>query len=167
VRRLAILAVVGLWFPVVGLLCTAGCNRGEIPGNIGNPAPAFTVTDGVNTVELSKLRGRVVILNLWATWCPPCIEELPSLLQMHRELPDIAIVAVSEDEDDSVYRKFLAQHRIDLMTVRDPSQRVNRLYGTVQIPETYVIDREGVLRRKFVSAQDWTDPEILKYLRSL
>ena len=59
-RRLAILAVVGLWFPVVGLLCTAGCNRGDIPGNIGKPAPAFTVTDGVNTVELSKLRGHVV-----------------------------------------------------------------------------------------------------------
>jgi cytochrome c biogenesis protein CcmG/thiol:disulfide interchange protein DsbE len=160
VRRLAILAVVGLWF-------TVGCNRGDIPGNIGKPAPAFTVSDSVNTVQLSKLRGHVVILNLWATWCPPCIEELPSLLAMHRELPEIAIVAISEDEDDAVYRKFLAQHRIDLMTVRDPSQRVNALYGTVQIPETYVIDRQGVLRRKFVSAQDWTDPEILKYLRSL
>jgi cytochrome c biogenesis protein CcmG/thiol:disulfide interchange protein DsbE len=164
VRRLAILALVGVWF---GLWFTTGCNRGDIPGNIGKPAPEFTVADGVNSVQLSKLRGRVVILNLWATWCPPCIEELPSLLAMHRELPDIAIVAISEDEDDAVYRKFLAQHQIDLMTVRDPSQRVNRLYGTVQIPETYVIDRRGVLRRKFVSAQDWTDPEIVKYLRSL
>ena len=160
VRRLAILAVVGLWL-------TVGCDRGDRPGNIGKVAPAFTVTDGVNTVELGKLRGRVVLLNLWATWCPPCLEELPSLLQMHREMPEIAIVAISEDQDDAVYRKFLAQHRIDLMTVRDPSQRVNALYGTVQIPETYVIDRQGVLRRKFVSAQDWTNPEILKYLRSL
>jgi cytochrome c biogenesis protein CcmG, thiol:disulfide interchange protein DsbE len=160
VRRLAI------WIAFT-FLFTVGCNRGDHPGNIGKPAPEFTVSDSVRSVTLSQLRGRVVILNLWATWCPPCIEELPSLLAMHRELPDLAIVAISEDQDDAVYRKFLAQHQIDLMTVRDPSQRVNALYGTVQIPETYVIDRQGILRRKFVSAQDWTDPEILKYLRSL
>ena len=159
-RQLAILVVLGLLLPL-------GCDRGSRPGNIGKVAPQFTVSDGVNTIELSKLRGRVVIVNLWATWCAPCVEELPSLLELHRELPEIAVVAISQDEDDAAYRKFLAVHQIDLMTVRDPSQRVNALYGTVQIPESYVIDRQGVLRRKFVSNQDWTNPEIVKYLRSL
>jgi peroxiredoxin len=82
-------------------------------------------------------------------------------------MPDLAIVAVSLDEDDSVYRHFLAKNHIDLLTVRDPNHQVSALYGTVKIPETYVIDRHGVLRRKFVSSQDWTSPEIVNLLRSL
>jgi cytochrome c biogenesis protein CcmG, thiol:disulfide interchange protein DsbE len=167
VRRLAIWAAFAFLFPAFVFLIPVGCDRGDHPGRIDKPAPQFAVNDGVTAVDLSRLRGRVVVLNLWATWCPPCLEELPSLLEMQRELPQVTVVAVSMDEDDAIYRKFLVTHRVDLITVRDPSRRVNALYGTVQIPETYVIDRQGVLRRKFVSAQDWTNPEILKYLRSL
>jgi Thiol-disulfide isomerase and thioredoxins len=130
-------------------------------------APNFTVSDGVQTVELSKFRGHTVILNLWATWCPPCIIELPSLIQFHRMMPDVVIIAISQDEDDDVYRRFLVQHHIDFLTVRDPTARINHLYGTIQIPESYVIDKNGMLRRKFVSAQDWTSPEIIAYLKKL
>jgi cytochrome c biogenesis protein CcmG, thiol:disulfide interchange protein DsbE len=86
---------------------------------------------------------------------------------MQRQLPQVTVVAISMDEDESVYQRFLAQNHVDLVTVRDPSQRINALYGTVQIPETYVIDRNGVLRRKFVSAQNWTSPEIIDYLNKL
>jgi thiol-disulfide isomerase/thioredoxin len=130
-------------------------------------APQFVVSDATRTVDLSKLRGHVVVLNLWATWCAPCIDELPSLLEMQRMLPQVTVVAVSMDEDATVYQNFLKRNQIDFLTVRDPEQRVNHLYGTVQIPETYVIDRDGVLRRKFVSSQNWTSPEILEYLRKL
>ncbi len=144
-----------------------GCERGDHPGNIGRPAPLFTVTDGVQSADLSKLRGRVVVLNLWATWCAPCIEELPSLLAMQRQLPEVAVVAISMDQDDAIYRSFLARHHVDLVTIRDESGRINTLYGTAQIPETYIIDRQGVLRRKFVSAQNWTSPEIMDYLKKL
>ncbi len=151
----------------VGMLLLAGCDRGGHPGRIGKAAPQFVVSDGVQTIDLSKLRGRIVVLNLWATWCAPCVEELPSLLEMKRQMPDVAVIAVSLDEDDGVYRQFLVRHQIDFATVRDPSGRVNALYGTVQIPETYVIDRQGVLRRKFVSAQHWTSPEIEEYLKRL
>jgi len=86
---------------------------------------------------------------------------------MQREMPGVAVVAVSMDEDEGLYRQFLVRHNVDLMTVRDPTAKVNKLYGTVQIPETYVIDRQGVLRRKFVSSQDWTSPEILSFLKQL
>jgi cytochrome c biogenesis protein CcmG/thiol:disulfide interchange protein DsbE len=134
---------------------------------IGQPAPEFTVNDGTTSVDLAQLRGKVVVLNLWATWCPPCIEELPSLLEMQRQLPNITVVAISEDQDADAYHRFLSRHPLDFTTVRDPSMHVNRLYGTAQIPETYVIDRQGVLRRKFVSNQDWTNPEIMSFLRSL
>ena len=109
----------------------------------------------------------MVVLNLWATWCAPCVEELPSLLELEQKMPQLAVVGVSTDQDDAVYRHFLAQHHVNLLTVRDEDQRINALYGTVQIPETYVIDRTGVLRRKFIGAQVWTSPEVMHYLASL
>jgi len=152
---------------VLGWLLLAGCDRGSHPGNIDKPAPQFVMGDGTRTVDLSKLRGRVVVLNLWATWCAPCIEELPSLLTLQRQMPELAIVAVSMDQDPDVYKRFLVDHHVDLLTVRDEDQKVNALYGTVQIPETYIIDKQGVLRRKFIGAQVWTSPEITSYLSKM
>ena len=152
---------------VLVVLLVAGCDRGNHPGNIDKPAPQFVLGDGTRTVDLSKLRGRVVVLNLWATWCAPCIEELPSLLALQRQMPDLAVVAVSMDQDPDVYHHFLVEHHVDVLTVRDDQQRVNQLYGTVQIPETYIIDKQGVLRRKFIGAQDWTSSEITGYLAKM
>jgi len=86
---------------------------------------------------------------------------------MQHQLPQVKVVAISMDEDAAAYQHFLEQHHVDFLSLRDPSQHVNAMYGTVQIPETYVIDRQGVLRRKFVSAQNWTSPEILEYLSKL
>jgi cytochrome c biogenesis protein CcmG/thiol:disulfide interchange protein DsbE len=147
--------------------CLLGCDRGDHPENLGKPAPVFTMSDGVQTVDLGKLRGRVVVLNLWATWCAPCVEELPSLLELQKKMPGLAVVAVSTDQDDAVYRKFLVKHQVDVLTVRDADQKVNQMYGTVMIPETYIIDRQGILRRKFIGAQDWTNSEIVDYLNKL
>jgi cytochrome c biogenesis protein CcmG/thiol:disulfide interchange protein DsbE len=152
---------------VLGTLLAAGCDRGSHPGNIGKPAPQFAISDGARTVDLTKLRGHVVVLNLWATFCAPCIEELPSLLALQRQMPQLAVVAVSMDQDPDIYHRFLIQHHVDLLTIRDQDRRIFALYGTEQIPETYIIDRQGVLRRKFVSAQDWTSPEITGYLSKL
>jgi cytochrome c biogenesis protein CcmG, thiol:disulfide interchange protein DsbE len=152
---------------VLGSLLVVGCDRGSHPGNIDKPAPQFVMGDGTRTVDLSKLRGRVVVLNLWATWCAPCIEELPSLLALQKQMPELAIVAVSMDQDPDVYKRFLVEHHVDLLTVRDEEQKVNALYGTVQIPETYIIDKQGVLRRKFIGAQVWTSHEITSYLSNM
>jgi peroxiredoxin len=149
-----------------GLLATA-CDRGSRPAHIGSRAPQFTVADGTQTANLDSLRGRVVVLNFWATWCIPCIEEVPSLVELQHRMPGVTVVAISADEDADAYRKFLVDNHVDFLTVRDQSSRVPKLYGTIKIPETYVIDRDGVLRRKFVSAQNWTSPEILDYLGKL
>ena len=149
-----------------GLAATA-CDRGYHPANIGTPAPQFTDSDGMQTVNLERLRGHVVVLNFWATWCIPCIEELPSLEQMQRDLPQVMVVAISDDEDAGAYRQFLTDNNINFVTVRDPSFRIPKLYGTIKLPESYVIDQRGILRRKFVSAQDWTSPEILDYLSKM
>ncbi len=156
------------WFGLVCASgCVLGCDRGDHPGNIGKPAPEFVMSDGQQTVDLAKLRGRVVVLNLWATWCAPCVEELPSLLALQQKMPGLTVVGVSTDQDDAVYRRFLAKHQVTLLTVRDADQKVNALYGTALIPETYIIDQHGVLRRKFIGAQDWTGSEIVDYLKKL
>jgi cytochrome c biogenesis protein CcmG, thiol:disulfide interchange protein DsbE len=161
-RRVLALIALGL----CGWLAT-GCERGSHPARIGASAPQFTVSDGTEKVNLADLRGHVVVLNFWATSCFPCVEEVPSLEAMHHRMPQITVVAISNDEDAGVYRQFLADNHIDFLAVRDPSFHVPNVYGTIKIPETYVIDRKGVLRRKFVSAQNWTSPEILDYLSKL
>lgn len=159
---------------LLACLCVAvaGCDRGSHPARIGIAAPDFTVSDGARTVHLNSYRGRVVVLNFWASWCQPCVEELPSLLQMQHDLPQVTVLAVSADEDPAAYQRFLVEHQVDLLTVRDAAQKSSALYmtpvnGTFLFPETYIIDRNGILQRKFVGAQNWTSPEILDYLRKL
>jgi cytochrome c biogenesis protein CcmG, thiol:disulfide interchange protein DsbE len=149
------------------LLMAAGCDRGDHPTQLGRPAPNFTLTEGSRSLQLSSYRGKVLVLNFWATWCPPCIEEIPSLNQLQREMPQLVVLAVSVDEDGDAYRQFLSDHRIDFTTIRDPQRRVNAMFGTSRFPESYVIDRDGRIRRKFISAQDWTSPEIMNYLAHL
>jgi len=111
----------------------------------------------------------VVVLNFWATWCAPCVEEVPSLVEMQRRLKakGVTVLAVSVDVDDNAYRQFVRNHNVTLLTVRDPDQKSSALYGTHLFPETYVIDRNGVMRRKFIGAVDWTEPEITDFLSKL
>jgi cytochrome c biogenesis protein CcmG/thiol:disulfide interchange protein DsbE len=152
---------------LLSLLTVAGCDRGDHPRALGRPAPDFTVSDGTQSVHLADYRGKIVLLNFWATWCAPCIEELPSLQALHQELPQVVVIAVSVDEDPDAYRHFLKVHPLNLLTVEDTGRHVNALYGTSLFPESYVIDRNGIIRRKFVNAQDWTNPEIVNYLSHL
>ncbi len=151
------------------IMTLSGCYGGSRPANIGSAAPDFTVQDTDRKVSLDEFRGKVVVLNFWATWCPPCIEEMPSLVQMQQKMKGkgVEVLAISVDADQSAYKDFLKQHNVDLLTVRDADQKSNNLYGTFKFPETYIIDRQGVLRRKFIGAIDWGTPEILDYLGKL
>jgi cytochrome c biogenesis protein CcmG/thiol:disulfide interchange protein DsbE len=147
----------------------AGCYSGSRPPRIGTNAPDFTVQDSDRTVTLSSLRGQVIVLNFWATWCAPCVEEVPSLVEMQRKMKakGITVVAVSIDVDESAYHRFVKDHGVNLLTVRDPDQKTPKLYGTMGWPETYIIDRDGVMRRKFIGAVDWTEPEVTEFLGRL
>ena len=155
---------------LAALLCAGlltGCNRGDHPQQLQQAAPDFTVHNGPQTIRLSQFRGKIVLVNFWATWCAPCIDELPSLQALQRERPDIQVLAVSIDDDPDAYTAFLKQYDINLLSVRDGSQGANLKYGSVKVPETYVVDRNGLIRRKFISSQDWTSPEITGYLQKL
>jgi cytochrome c biogenesis protein CcmG/thiol:disulfide interchange protein DsbE len=149
------------------LLLSAGCDRGSHPRQMGRVAPDFTVTDGSRSVHLADYRGKIVVLNFWATSCLPCIAELPSLTAMQQQLPQVQVLAVSVDEDQEAYREYLTEHKIALLTVDDQAHHSSDLYGTYRWPETYVIDQHGIIRRKFIGAQDWISPEVLEYLRRL
>lgn len=154
---------------VLILILLTGCYGGSRPSRIGSAAPDFTVHDSEKTVTLSQFKGQVVVLNFWATWCPPCVEEVPSLVQMQQRMKakGVTVVAVSIDEDESAYRQFVKDHGMNLLTVRDPEQKTSKLYGTAGWPETYVIDRSGVTRRKFIGPVDWTEPDVIEYLGKL
>ena len=147
----------------------AGCYSGTRPPRIGTAAPNFTVQDADRKLTLSDFRGKVVVLNFWATWCPPCVEEMPSLIEMQRRLKDkgIVVLAVSLDADGDAYHKFLKDHDVNLLTVRDPDMKSSDLYGTFKYPETYIIDRKGILQRKFIGSVDWSDPEVVDFLSRL
>jgi len=147
----------------------SACYSGTRPPRIGTAAPDFTVKDADRSVTLSELRGKVVVLNFWATWCPPCVEETPSLVQMQQRMKDkgVVVLAVSVDADGDAYHRFLKDHGVNLLTVRDADQKSNALYGTIRFPETYVIDRKGTVRRKFIGPVDWNSPDITDYLSRL
>jgi peroxiredoxin len=134
---------------------------------MNKPAPDFTVADGTTSVHLANYRGQVVVLNFWATWCPPCVQEMPGLIELHHERPDLAILAVSIDEDPVSYTSFLVRRHVDFTTVRDPSQSAAKLFHTDGWPETYIIDRKGIIRRKIVGDPGWSNPEIRAFLKSL
>lgn len=156
-----------IWVFLTPIALLAACNRGAHPAQTGKAAPDFTVSDGATTVHLASYRGKVVLLNFWWSQCAPCLEELPSLLELHHKMPSLTILAVSIDDDQATYSRFLVRHHVDLITVRDPSESAAQLYHTDMWPETYLIDRNGIIRRKFVGPQDWTSPEIRNYLNSL
>src|ERR1700690_375946 len=154
----------------IGLLgALIGCYSGNHPARIGSNAPDFTLQDSGPRVTLSPFRRQVVVLNFWATWCPPCVEETPSLVRMQTLVKPkgVVVLAVSIDADDAAYHKFLKDYSVNMVTVRDEAQKAAKLYGTFGWPESYVIDRQGIIRRKFIGPVEWTSPEVMDYLSKL
>lgn len=151
------------------LLLTAGCYTGSRPPHVGKAAKDFTIQDSDHQVSLNQFHGQVVIVNFWATWCPPCTEELPSLMDMQDRLRSrgVVVLGVSIDIDGDAYHRFIKQRNVNFVTVRDPEQKVAGMYGTSGWPESYIIDRQGVLRRKIVGPINWDSPELMKFLTTL
>jgi len=138
-----------------------GQNRAPALGDI---APNFTVqSDNGQPLNLTDFKGQVVVLNFWATWCPPCLDEMPSLNRLAERYAGkgVVVLGVSVDEDDEAYRKFLEQNQISFMTLRNPSRTISEQYGTYKLPESYLISREGRLVKKIIGATNWTAAAML------
>ncbi len=135
----------------------------------GRTAPAFSFTLDGHPSSLGALHGKIVILNFWATWCPPCVAETASLEQMYTQLKPlgVTVLGVSVDDDPAAYHKFLIDHHITFPTYRDASKKIPASYGTVMYPETYVIGRNGKIERKLIGEQNWDNRHMLAYFRAL
>ena len=150
-------------------MLASGCTSGSRPPHVGTAARDFTLQDSDRKVTLDQFRGQVVVLNFWATWCTPCQQELPSLIAMQDRTREkgVVVLGVSIDVDPDAYHRFLKVRNVNFLTVRDPEQKVATIYGTSGWPETYIIDRAGVMRRKFIGPVDWTTPEVMDFLTKL
>ena len=153
------------------LFFIAGCDRGSRPDFVGIAAPDFTVDDvdgAPRKISLHDFKGRVVVLHFWASWCAPCVEETPSLVAMQLKLkPHVQVLAISADEDPEAYKRFVAARMNGMLSIRDSKQESNSLYHSFKFPETYIIDANGVVRRKIIGPIDWTGKEISDYLLKL
>jgi peroxiredoxin len=128
-------------------------------------AATFTsseVPDGSGTKSLASYRGQVVLLNIWATWCAPCRAEMPSIEQLHREFGPrgLKVVAVSVDDpgQQASVRKFARDLGLTFEILQDPTHDIQRTYQTTGVPETFVLGRDGVIRKKIIGATDWSSP---------
>lgn len=140
-------------------------------------APSFEWRDfDSDKHDFKALKGKVVILHFWASWCGPCRTEFPSLLHAAEILKDDAVfLTISADETDSAARKFLTEAKLqarikpdNMLYGWDPMKRVSfDIFQTAAMPETIIVDSEQVMRRKFVGMVNWEDPQIIQYIRDI
>ena len=135
----------------------------------GSVAPAFTIrTDSGKQMSVDSFRGKVLVLNFWASWCMPCVQEIPSLNAMQKRFAasGVVVLAISVDKNAKKYRAFLDRIPVSFETALDSSASVSERYGTFQYPETYII-KDGKIQRKFAGAEDWTSDDLTQYIQGL
>jgi len=140
------------------------------PVAIGDTAPDFSVPAlPSGLLDLKSYRGQIVVLNLWATWCPPCVEETPSLVQFAEKMKahGVVVLGISVDEDSNALQNFVQENRISYPIGRDPDRSLSARYGTVQFPETYILDRRGRVAEKVIGATDWNDERMQNFVLDL
>ena len=155
------------------LLSLAWINRARFaPLDTGAPAPVFAYpTLGGDTIALRDLRGEVVLLNIWATWCPPCVREMPSMQRLYQELGDqgLRIIAVSVDAPGALrdVRSFVHEYGLEFDILVDPTGGIQDAYAVTGLPTSFLIDRNGRIRRKVIGAAEWDVGEYLQAVREL
>jgi cytochrome c biogenesis protein CcmG/thiol:disulfide interchange protein DsbE len=167
-RKLATWAALALAAGIILVFALPSYRQGEA-SIAGKTAEDFALDLSGKPSRLSDLKGKVVVLNFWASWCPPCVEETPALnhLQQYIAARGGVVLGVSIDEDLGAYQRFLKAQNITFATFRDPSKKIESDYGTSMIPDTYVIDRHGRIARKFMGPQQWDSPEMLAYFDAI
>lgn len=170
------------WIGAIGLVVAAGWltylavgPEPQGPLEIGETAPDFTLpalpggSPPGEEIHLADYRGKVVVVNFWATWCPPCIEETPSLEKFAARMQKdgVTVIGVSVDLYPSAIEKFVTQYHLTYPIALDPGQTVSSRFGTFKFPETYILDRNGRLAEKIISSYDWQDPRMANFVEAL
>ena len=137
---------------------------------VGEKAPDFkVVTESGRTITPKNFGGKLLVLNFWASWCQPCLQEVPSLEVFSRQFaPEgVVVLGVSVDKNENLYHQFLKQFPVTFQVARDPSWDIAANYGTFQLPETYIIDSSGKVVQKVIAAQNWMNPDFVQSIKKL
>ncbi len=137
----------------------------------GDRAPEFKLPAlNGQYVSLSDFRGKVVMVHFWATWCPPCVEELPTLSKLYQEIKgkDFEMLAVSVDEGgEEAVTSFMRRNGLNVPVLLDTARAISAQYGTFKFPETYILDRDGIVRYKVIGPRDWREPAALELIQNM
>ena len=168
-----------IFLMITGLLVLLLLNRNrsyyksvkQVPIEVGLPAPDFTFPAINGTmVSLSDFRGKIVLVNIWATWCPPCVDEMPSMEKLYQKLKgeNFEILAVSIDSLGlKAVVPFMKKHKLTFPALIDSTETIRIAYRTTGIPESFIIDEDGILVQKIIGPLDWAHPDILRFFHDL
>ncbi len=160
---------------MIAFIALTGCSKKTDvkPAAVAENAPAPVISvaamDG-STVSLSSFKGKVVLLNFWATWCPPCREEIPSMMKLNERMAGkpFQMLCVSVDEGGkAAVQEFFASSGFSLPAYLDLNGAGAKTYGLTGVPESYLIDKKGVLVKKVIGGLDWNSPDVVSYIESL
>ncbi len=150
------------------LLLLVACGAPPEVAVVGKPAPDFSLIDRQGkTWTLSELKGQVVFVNFWATWCAPCREEMPAMQELHEELPKdrFKMLAILNKDEPALADSFAAKLGLSMPILDDQANTVGVKYGLTGVPETFIINKEGIVVRKFIGPAQWNSPRYIQMLK--
>lgn len=169
------LAVISLVFAVCLLILmrghdSTGVSPFAVESLVGGMATDFSLSDMSGAmVSLSSFRGKVVLLNFWATWCPPCKSEMSSFNELYRRLKSegLEVVAVSSDRSRKDIQKFLSKKKLSFTILHDEDAEITKRYMVFSLPTTFLIDRQGIIVERYLGEYDWTEAEVVSRIKEL
>jgi peroxiredoxin len=179
VRRLNLQSITLIFLIIVGVGIIVLLQTKDSSFNItgqprlgkGVPAPNFTFPDlDGKMVSLTDYKGKVVLLNIWATWCLPCVEEMPSMEKLYQELKDesFEILAVSIDESGvKAVLPFMKKHKLSFPALIDAAGAMKSLYQATGVPESFIVDKDGIIVEKVIGPRDWAAPGTIRFFQKL
>ncbi|MCG8683802.1 MAG: TlpA family protein disulfide reductase [Desulfobacterales bacterium] len=145
------------------------CSEKPVGLVIGEPAPDFTLVDAKGkSWTLSDLKGQVVFINFWATWCPPCLQEMPSMQKLFNLVPKdkFKMLAVLNNDKMALGQFIATQKHLTMPILDDSKNFVGSKYSLTGLPETFIVDKHGILREKFIGPEQWNAPEHVQMIMS-